>query len=215
LALDLKEYCDATDLGASLFISNQNQPLGHSLGPVLEFQEALNVLKAKGPLDFTKMALELGADSLMLAGEFSNRTQAKSFLKNQLMNGSALRKFREIIQSLTGKEDVGGNLYLTPPDRREFCIVSHGKGYIHRIAMDRLFDLKQRLCSEYQGSGLLLLKKIGDTTNKNETLVKVYLPSSLDMRLIRFKSQDIFTVSRFPPEFQPQIVEKIKGSFRF
>ncbi|MEE9503012.1 MAG: hypothetical protein V3V48_13125 [Candidatus Aminicenantaceae bacterium] len=81
--------------------------------------------------------------------------------------------------------------------------------------MDRLFDLKHRLCSEHKGAGLRLKKKIGDTTDKNGILAEAYLPSSWDNQLIQTQVQEIFSISDYPPEFQPLIAEKIKGSFRF
>jgi pyrimidine-nucleoside phosphorylase len=215
LAEDLKEHCDAAGMGFSFFISNQNQPLGHALGPVLELQESLDVLKAKGPLDLTKIALELGADLLMFAGKFFHRTEAKSFLKNLLISGAAYSRFREIIQAQKSEEVAEKTLFPYPPATQESRIVSRRKGYINRIAMDRIIDLKQRLCREDRSAGFLLLKKIGDITDINETVVRAYLPQSWDTKLIQTEIQDIFTLSRTPPEFQPQIKEKIKGRFRF
>jgi pyrimidine-nucleoside phosphorylase len=213
--IDLKEHCNAAGIGSSFFISNLEQPLGHALGPILELQEAIDVLKAKGPFDFTKLAIEQGADLLMHAGKFTDRTLAKSFLKKQLQNGAALNRFKDIVKALKGTAEVTDDLYPFPLAKRNLRIVSHKKGYIHRIAMDRLFDLKHRLCSEHKGAGVLLLKKIGDTTDKNDTLAEAYLPSSWDAQLIQTEVQDIFSISQFPPEFQPLITEKIKGSFRF
>jgi pyrimidine-nucleoside phosphorylase len=215
LAMNLKEHCEATGSGFSFFINNQNQPLGYALGPVLELREALDVLQAKGPPDLTKIALEVGSDLLMFRGQFSHRTEAKSFLKNQLLNGAAYARFKEIIQAFKVSEKAADDPFSLPPARREFRIASRRKGYIQRIAMDRLLDLKQKLCRENQQAGLLLLKKIGDTTDKNDLLAKAYLPSSWNTELIRAEVQDIYTISRFPPEFRPQIQEKIKGSFRF
>jgi thymidine phosphorylase len=213
LAMDFKEHCEAAGLGFSFFISNQNQLLGHAIGPFFEFQEAIDVLKAKGPLDITKMVLELGADLLMFAGKISHRTEAKSFLKNQLLSGAAHVRFKEIIRVLKSFEEVEDNLHTCSPVNTGFCVTSRRKGYIERIDMDRLLDLRQKLCRENRGAGLLLLKKIGDTTDKNDTLARVYLPSSWDTERIQTEVQNIFSVSRFPPEFQPQIAEKIKGSF--
>jgi len=215
LAMDLKEHCDAACIGSSFFISNLKQPLGHAIGPILELQETLDVLKAKGPLDFTKLAIEQGADLLMHAGTFTDRPLAKSFLKKQLQNGAALDRFKDIVQALKGTTEVANDLYPFPLAKRNLRIVSHKEGYIQRIAMGRLFDLKHRLCSEHKGAGLLLLKKIGDTTDKNDTLAEAYLPPSWDTQLIQTEVQNIFSISHFPPEFQPLIAEKIKGSFRF
>jgi len=215
LAMDLREQCDAARIGFSCFITSLKQPLGHALGPVLELQEALDVLKAKGPLDYTKLAIEQGADLLIQGGKFTNRTQAKSFLKNQLQNGIALDRFRDIIQALGGTEEVTDDLYSFPLAKRNLRITSQKEGYVHWIDMDRLSHLNRKLCSEHKGAGLLVLKKIGDTTAKNDTLAQAYLPSSWDAQVIQIEVQDIFSISHVPPEYQPLIAEKIKGSFRF
>jgi pyrimidine-nucleoside phosphorylase len=215
LAMDLKEHCDAVCMGSTFFINNLIQPLGHALGPVLELQEALDVLKAKGPLDFTKLVLEMGADLLMHAGKFAHRTHSKLFLKKQLQNGAALDAFRDIVQALQGTADVTDDYYSFPLTKKNLRIFSPKKGFIQRIAMDRLFDLKHRLCSEHKGAGLRLKKKIGDTIDKNDVLAEAYLPSSWDNQLIQTQIQEIFSISDYPPEFQPLISEKIKGSFRF
>ncbi len=216
LVLDLKEHCDAAGLGSSFFITNQNQPIGSAFGPVLELQEALDVLQAKGPFDLTKMTLEIGADLLMFRRQFPIRTEAKAFLKEQLLSGAAHARFKEIILALKKEEEeVLENLLTFPPAARVFRILSPRKGYIEKIAMDRLFDLKQRLCRQNQDAGIRLHKKIGDTTEVNDTLATVYLASSWNTELIQNEGLDIFAVSRFPPEFEPQVTEKIKGSFRF
>ncbi len=215
VAMVLKEHCEAAGFGCSFFINKESQPLGHALGPDLELQEAIDVLKAKGPLDLTKMALEAGADLLMFSGGFSHRTEAKSFLRNQLLSGAAHARFNEIIRALKGKDEVGENPVPLPAAGKEFPILSRQKGYIQRIAMDHLLDLKQKLCRENRGAGLLLLKKIGDTTDTNEILAKVYLPSSWSTERIQSEMRNIYTISRFPPEFRPRTQEKIKGSFRF
>lgn len=215
LTMDLKEHCDAAHIGSSFLVSNMNQPLGHAFGPILELQEALDVLKARGPLDLTKLVLEQGADLIMHAGKFAHRNHAKSFLKKQLQNGNALHTFKDIVQTLESTAEVTDDFYPFPLAKRNLKIISPKEGYIQRIAMDRLFDLKYRLCSEDKGAGLLLLKKIGDTTHKNDILAEVYIPSSWDTQIIQTKVQDFFSISNFPPEFQPLIVEKSKGSFRF
>jgi pyrimidine-nucleoside phosphorylase len=213
--LDLGKQCDAAYIGLSVFISSLDEPLGCALGPVLELKEAIDVLKSEGPLDFTKLAIEQGADLLMFAGGFAHRTQAKTFLKNQLQNGAALDKFKDIIQALGGTEEVLENLYAFPLAKSELQIVSHKEGYIHRIDIDRLSKLKQKLSSEHKGAGLILQKKIGDPTDKNDPLARVYLPSSWDAQSIQVEVQDSFSISDVPPAFQPLIAEKIKGSFRF
>ncbi len=215
LAMDMKEHFEAAGIGFSFFIGDQNQPLGYAIGPFLEFREALDVLRAEGPSDFTKLAIEQGADLLIHAGRFTDRTQAKFFLKEQLQNGAAWVKFMNIVRALASKAEFPDDLNSFPLAQRHIRIVSSEEGYVQRIAMDRVFDLKHRLLSAYKGAGLLLLKKIGDRTAKNDTLAEAYLPSSWDPQLIRNEIQDIYSICDFPPDFQPLIAEKIKGRFRF
>ncbi|MGD9345260.1 MAG: hypothetical protein PVH84_05320 [Candidatus Aminicenantes bacterium] len=215
VAMNLKKHCDAACMGASFFITNMIQTLGYALGPRLELKEALFVLEARGPLDFTKLAIELGADLLMQAGKFTDRTRAKSFLKKQLQTGAALNKFKDIILMMNG--DLGPIADLPLPALSQKCvrIASPGKGFVQRIAMDRLLNLKHRLCAGHKRTGILLLKKIGDSTSVNDTLAEAFVPSSWDDQIILNEFRDIFSISHSPPEFQPLVVEKIKGSFRF
>lgn len=215
LGMDLRDHCDAAGVGFSFFISKIEEPLGYALGPLLELREALEVLKGKGPLDIKKMAIEQGADLLMNAERFTDRTQAKSYLKETIQNGAGLDKFKDIVQALKGRADLKGNLQPWPLAQSSVKVVAFKEGYIHRIAMDRLFSLKHRMCAADKSAGLLLSKKIGDRTLRNSTLAEAYLPSSWDAQLIQEEVRDIFSISPFPPEFHPFIQEKIKGSFRF
>jgi pyrimidine-nucleoside phosphorylase len=215
LALDLKEHCDTACMEASFFLSHMKQPVGQAVGPLLELREAVDVLRARGPFDLTKLVLELGADLLMSAKKLTDRTQVKSILRTQLQNGDALDMFKAIIQAHNGIPEITEDLYPLPFAEKKVIIPSPKEGYIQHIAMDRLFDLKNKLCSEHESAGLVLLKKTGDTTHKKDTLAEVYVPSAYDTQTVQPEAQKIFSISHRPPKFPPIIAEKIKGSFRF
>lgn len=214
-ALEMTEHLDASCTGSSFLITSLNQPIGQALGPALELREALDVLKARGPFDLTKLVFELGADLLMLASHYTDRTHAKSLLRKYLQNGDALKAFKNIIQGHRGLPDITDDQYHFPVAEKKIQISSTRAGYIRDIDSARLLGLKNRLCSEHNGAGLLLLKKIGDTVRKKETLAEIYLPSLGQSRTFPFEVQKLFFISKQPPELQPMVQEKIKGSFRF
>jgi len=215
LASEIKKHCDTASIASSFFITNMIQPLGQALGPHFELKEAFCVLESKGPLDLMKLAIELGADLLIHTKKFTVRTHAKSFLKKQLQTGTALDKFKNIIQMMNG--NLGPKDVFSPPvhSQKRIRIVAPRRGYVQRIAMDRLMDVKHRLCSELRAAGLLLLKKIGDRVAESETLAEAFIPLSWDAQILQNELRDIFWISSSPPEFRPLIVEKIKGGFRF
>ncbi len=215
LALSLKEHCDTVGMESSFFLSHMNQPIGQAVGPLLELREALDVLRARGPLDLTKLVLELSTDLLMSAKKLTDRTRAKSILRTHLQNGDALDMFKMVIQAQNGSPEITEDLYPFPFAGKKAIIPSPKEGYIQHIAMDRLSDLKNRLCSEHKSAGLVLFKKMGDTTHKKDTLAEVYVPAVYDSQTIQIEAQKIFSISHRPPEFPPIIAEKIKGSFRF
>ena len=49
-------------------VTDNNQPLGHSLGASLELKEAIELLKGEGPEDLQDLVMKLGMEIVRLAG---------------------------------------------------------------------------------------------------------------------------------------------------
>ncbi|MBL7016295.1 MAG: thymidine phosphorylase [Kiritimatiellales bacterium] len=86
-------------------ITNMNAPLGRAAGNALEVQECLEVLNGGGPDDLRELTVELTAHMLELSGVFPTLGKAKEKIFQCLENGSALKKFEEMVAAQGGSTD--------------------------------------------------------------------------------------------------------------
>ncbi len=78
-------------------ISNMNEPLGYTIGNMLEVKEAVETLQNQGVEDFTHLCLLEAAHLLVMAEYVDNEKEAYAIAKQQLVNGKAYEKFKEMV----------------------------------------------------------------------------------------------------------------------
>ncbi len=93
-------------------LSDMNQPLGHAVGNALEVKEALDALKGGGPRDFREHCLHVSAHMLVVGERARNLGEGRSMAEKAIADGSALEKFRILVQAQGG--DVS---YVDDPDK--------------------------------------------------------------------------------------------------
>ena len=220
LAISIKSTLDGIQVNSSILLTSFNQPVGQALGNSLEIREAIDTLKGSGPLDMLKLTLELGSEILLLADKNKTKIEAKEVLKKAIVDGRALKKFKEIIEAQKGNSRVTDDYSLLPLSTKRIHISSRKSGFIHKINMCQLHSLYLKLMSsgressaaEKRGIGFILQKKTGDWARKGESLVEVHLGNTTQCTWIDDESQEIFTISETAPPFQPLIIERIKDS---
>ena len=79
-----------------------NQPLGCAVGNLLEVVESVDVLKGKGPDDVRDLSVYFAALALVKAKKFENLKDAEVYLCKLLDDGSAFRKFEEMVSAQHG-----------------------------------------------------------------------------------------------------------------
>ncbi|HFQ92402.1 MAG TPA: thymidine phosphorylase [Anaerolineae bacterium] len=92
-------------------ISDMNQPLGHAIGNALEVKEALDTLRGGGPPDFVEHCLTTAGHMLLLAGKAGDMEEARGLVTAVYQNGSALQKFRQLVEA-----QGGDPAYVDDPD---------------------------------------------------------------------------------------------------
>lgn len=78
-------------------ISNMNEPLGYTIGNMLEVKEAVETLQGKGAKDFETLCVMGGANLLLMANYTDDKNKAIQLCKAQLYNGQAYTKFKEMV----------------------------------------------------------------------------------------------------------------------
>jgi pyrimidine-nucleoside phosphorylase len=217
LALSLKNVCNRLKINSTFILSDMNQPLGQAVGNSLEVREVLEVLKGNGPLDVLKLALELGTEILLVTKKSLNRTEAKRDLKEKIINGEALEKFKQIIEAQKGNPRIIDDYSFLPQAKNRMKILSSNKGFIHKIMMKQIRSVCLELetggekpaNSSDHGPGLLIFKKIGEKVEKGETLAEVHFNNVKNISWLEKESQRAFVFSEKPPDFRPFIIERI------
>lgn len=162
-------------------LTPMDQPLGYAVGNSLEVMEAINFLKGDMPKDLKEVVLELGANMLQLAGKGDELEENKLKMLENIENGSAYNKFKEMVQNQGG--DIS---YLDDTNKFEKAkyistVVSEKIGIIKEINAEEIGKVAcylgaGRISKEDKidpSVGIILNKKVGDEVAKEDFLAYV------------------------------------------
>ncbi len=146
------------------------QPIGHSVGPVLEARESLDTLmKGKGPEDLIDKVTTLAGVLL----EFGGAKNGKDAAIEILNSGKAYKKMREIIEAQGGNPDVKPEDLCTGDKIAEFKSKKSGKVlWISNKCVDMI--AREAGAPRDKGAGVHFRKKLGEKVRKGETLFEIY-----------------------------------------
>ncbi|MCB0846223.1 MAG: thymidine phosphorylase, partial [Bacteroidetes bacterium] len=100
------------DIGKSMgrkvqaIITDMEQPLGNTVGNILEVKEAIETLRGKGPKDLLEVCLELAGSLLVMGGKSENIEEARKLLMGLIKSGAALKKLREMVKLQGGSTEI-------------------------------------------------------------------------------------------------------------
>jgi len=193
-------------------ITSMDQPLGNAVGNALEVSEAVEVLSGKGPSDVRELSLELSAHMLEMAG-LMGLDDARKILIRKLDDGSALAKFREMVEAHGGdfsaiERDDFTQTSITEDIRASSC------GFISRLdallvgqASTALGAGRQRAEDRVDPRvGVLVHRKVGDEVRAGDVVftVKANDPKRLEAALQ--KLERAFEISHEKRESGPLIL---------
>lgn len=189
-------------------ISDMNQPLGNAVGNALEVKEAINTLKGNGPKDLEELVLTLGSHMVVLAGKEDSFENAKTRLKETLMNGSALETFCKFVAAQGGNEEEVKHPELLPTAQYIEDVVCEIAGYVSNIATEEIGKISLLLGGGRETKestidlsvGLVLNKKQGDFVHKGETLATIHANDYTKLLQAKKKLLATYTISKEPVE---------------
>ena len=162
-------------------ITDMDRPLGCAIGNALEVCEACETLQGRGPADLTEVCIELAANMLWLA-EKGELAQCRSLAKQQIANGEAFAKLKEMVQAQGGDTSV-----LDDPsrfDRSNVCyeVLAQREGFLYAMDTERCGIASMELGAGREkkedpidySAGIVLRKKVGDFVRKGEVLASFY-----------------------------------------
>jgi len=163
-------------------ITYGDAPVGHTIGPALEVQEALAVLEgATEPQSLIQKSLSLAGIAFEMAGKAA-RGQGYQLAEDLLRSGKALEKFRQIIEVQGGDPTVtAASIKL---GAHTHVVNAPDSGYVVELNNRSLVSLA-RLAGAPQdhGAGILLHAKPGERVDKGQPIFTIYADRAWRLKL--------------------------------
>ena len=199
-------------------LTNMEEPLGHNIGNSLEVKEAIEALNGKIADDVKDVVLELGSYMVVLAKKAKNIEDAKKLLLENLQNGKAYEKFKELVKTQGGDisyienaENFEEAKYIEP-------IYSEKSGYIYNIDAKEIGKLACGLGAGRitkddkidKSVGIVLLKKVGDFTSKDEVIAYLHINKPEHLEKAKEEIKQIIKIRDEKQEKLKTIIKVIK-----
>jgi len=171
--------------------TDMNQPLGDSIGNAIEVLEAIKILKGKDSR-LKNICIEI-ASKLVSAAKNISLDMAYKEVSESIKNGKALEKFKEFIKA------QGGDLSKLDLEDNVLVVRANKEGKINRIdaLAVGLLSLKlgvNKISEKSQinyGTGIRLLKNIGDFVKYNEELAYLFVSKNVKLEKSDFEFIEI------------------------
>jgi pyrimidine-nucleoside phosphorylase len=179
------------------YITDMEQPLGRAVGNALEVREAIDTLAGHGPADLESLSLRLGAEMRQLAGH------PPVDLRGLLRDGSALRKFAELIAAQDGDSRVTEDTSRLPAAPVQQPVTAQAAGYVAgadaleiALAGKALGAGRDRKSAPIDlAVGIVLEKKIGDPVKIGEVLAVIHARSAEAAQNVTARVAAAFTIA--------------------
>jgi pyrimidine-nucleoside phosphorylase len=136
LAYELQKIGNAFNIKTDITYSNMSQPLGRYAGLGCEIFESINCLRGNGPGDLIELSLDLGAKILLQNKKAKTESEAKNKMLRTIDDGSALKKFEEIIDAQGGDLEYFQSSYTNI--KNELSVHADSEGYISSMDTEKI-----------------------------------------------------------------------------
>ena len=213
LAQTMVDLCRAVGRDCVALLTRMDFPLGNAVGNAVEVRESIEILRGAGPADVRELTLLLGVEMLALAGASGGRAR----LERALADGSALRRFAELVDAQGGDPRVVDEPARLPQPRcrrdvraeRSGMLSVLDAGLVGLAAVELGAGRARKEDAVDPAAGLLLRKRPGDPVRAGEALVELHAASEerLDAGEARFR-QAVAIADAAPPD-RPLLLERI------
>ncbi|MGL5415332.1 MAG: pyrimidine-nucleoside phosphorylase [Clostridium sp.] len=176
------------DIGESLgrktsaAITLMGEPLGYCIGNALEIKEVVEILRGEGPEDLRELCLQLGSKMLVMGELAGNIDEARALLIENLDNGKALEKLKELVRNQGGDDSVieDTEKLVISPFYHEVKAIEDGYVFdldAEKVGIASLLTGAGRETKQDKldyGAGIILKAKIGDKVKKGDVLGVLY-----------------------------------------
>lgn len=169
-------------------ITSMRQPLGNSIGNVLEMMEVEDFFRGNKADDLEKVCITLAASMILLsdAGKGETFESACESCRKKLSGDAAREAFIRFIKAQGGDVREDGSLVYSVLPIECGSVYADREGYVREVYASAIGKASVRLGAGRRiksdsidpGAGIILNKKIGDRVRKGEKLCTLYAGDS-------------------------------------
>ena len=198
-------------------ITRMDQPLGQAIGNAVEVAECVQCLKGEGAADLTGLSLELAAEMVLMAGIATSMDDALRLCKRTISDGSALERFRKVVEAQGGDPRTIDDPSLLPAPKTRVDVPAPRSGVVQHLlarpvghATMLLGAGRARVDSTIDPAvGVWLHKKVGDPVEKGEPICTVLINDASSKDAALKMILDAYTIGAAAVTVSPLIVERL------
>jgi pyrimidine-nucleoside phosphorylase len=199
-------------------VTDMEQPLGNTVGNVLEVKEAIETLKGNGPDDLLEVCLELAGALLVMGDKSKNIDEARQKLKHLILSGEALGKLEEVITLQGGDPGLFDESSNLIPELPHQSFYSKKTGFISRLDARMVGEASMLLGAGRAkqedtidlNSGIILRKKVGDKVKQGDLLADLFGKDEVHLQRGIEHFENAYFIAEAPPEPRPLIFGRVK-----
>lgn len=205
------------DRRVQALITDMNQPLGFAVGNALEVMEVSQALQNMGPVDLTRLSLELAARMIYLGKITATLDEARELAQAKLLDGSGFAKLKAVIQAQGGNPQVLDRFEMLPNATGAREIPSPRAGYVSAIDAELIGrasnmigagrDRKEDVIDP--AVGVILEVKTGTKVDAGSVLCRIYHTAEDNLDAAAELVEDAFRISATPPDQRELILEVV------
>jgi pyrimidine-nucleoside phosphorylase/thymidine phosphorylase len=226
----MKKQVDARRLAAAMvgvgrrldkrvqaLITDMHQPLGYAVGNALEVMEVSQTLQKAGPADLTRLSLELASRMIHLGKVAPTLEDARKLAEDKLMDGSAYRKFKQVVEAQGGNPQSLDRFELLPNATGMREILSPRAGFVSAIKAEDIGRASAMMGAGRSRKedaidpavGVILEVKAGEKVESGSVLCRLYYTSEENLDEAPDLVEDAFRISGVRPEERELILEVV------
>jgi pyrimidine-nucleoside phosphorylase len=208
LAKSLVSVSKRSGKSAMALLTDMDVPLGKMIGNSLETEEAIEILKGRGPADSRELTLRLGTEMVQLGNAARSPAEARSKLERALDDGTALQRFVEMVRAHGGDPRCIEKTSLLPHTAHRIPVLAAKSGWVARcepkaLAWVALELGAGRLRAEQSvdhAVGIELAVQWGEHVERNEPLVFLHVRKPGDANRFGERVRAAFGLARSRPK---------------
>jgi len=195
-------------VGTTAVLSAMDAPLGRAVGNALEVAEGIEALQGRGPADVERLAVELTAEMIVLAGVEPGHDAAVRRARRALETGAAFERFRTMVAAQGGDVRAVDDPSRLPSAPGRDPIAAARAGVVARVDAEAIGRASMALGAGRSQAGqaidpavgVRVLARPGATVERGQPLAELHHRDGVGLDTARALAASAFVIGDQAPD---------------